>query len=108
MIIGLTLVSIGTSLPELATNVYAAMVDQGSVAIGNVVGSNILNLLLIVGISALIRPLVFSSEMLKFDVPVMIGFTLFLWLMFIFRTHLRRAFGGILLLLYVVYLACVI
>ena len=52
LIIGITLVSIGTSLPELATNVYAVLIDQGAVAVGNVVGSNITNVLLVAGIAA--------------------------------------------------------
>jgi cation:H+ antiporter len=73
LIIGLTVVAFGTSSPELAVSVQAAMSDQADIAVGNVVGSNIFNVLFILGLSALIVPLAVSSQLIRFDVPLMIG-----------------------------------
>lgn len=72
LIIGLTVVAFGTSAPELAVSVKAALDGQAGIAVGNVVGSNIFNVLFILGISALIIPLVVSKQLIKFDVPLMI------------------------------------
>ena len=76
LVIGLTVVAFGTSAPELAVSVQAALAGSADLAIGNVVGSNIFNVLFILGISALIVPLVVSSQLIRWDVPVMIGVSL--------------------------------
>jgi cation:H+ antiporter len=76
LVIGLTVVAYGTSAPELAVSVMAGLDGDGSIAIGNVVGSNIANVLLILGISAIIGPLVVSAQLVRFDVPLMIGVSL--------------------------------
>lgn len=73
LVIGLTVVAFGTSAPELAVSVKAALANQAGIAVGNVVGSNIFNVLFILGISALIIPLVVSKQLIKFDVPIMIA-----------------------------------
>lgn len=73
LVIGLTVVAFGTSAPELAVSVKAALGNQAGIAVGNVVGSNIFNVLFILGISALIIPLVVSKQLIKFDVPFMIA-----------------------------------
>ena len=73
LVIGLTVVAFGSSAPELAINVQSAYDGSPGLAVGNVVGSNIANILLILGISAAITPLVVSSQLLKLDVPLMIG-----------------------------------
>jgi len=73
VIIGLTVVAFGTSAPELAVSLEAAFDGQGSLAVGNVVGSNILNVLLVLGASALVAPLVVASQLVRLDVPLMIG-----------------------------------
>lgn len=73
LVIGLTVVAFGTSAPELAVSVKASLAGQVDIALGNVVGSNILNVLLILGLSALIVPLSVARQLLRFDVPVMIG-----------------------------------
>jgi len=78
-VVGLTLVAIGTSLPELATSIIAAMRKHSDIALGNVLGSNIYNILGIAGITALISPIPVSDEMLKVDIPVMIGVSLVLF-----------------------------
>jgi len=78
-VVGLTLVAIGTSLPELATSIIAAMRKHSDIALGNVLGSNIYNILGIAGITAVISPIPVSDEMLTVDIPVMIGVSLVLF-----------------------------
>ena len=73
LIIGLTIVAFGTSAPELATSIISAINGDASIAIGNIVGSNIMNILLILGISAIICPLVVHKDTLRMDFPVLIG-----------------------------------
>jgi cation:H+ antiporter len=73
LVIGLTVVAFGTSSPELAVSIQAAFRGSADVAVGNVVGSNIFNILLILGISAIIIPLIVHSQLLKLDVPLMVG-----------------------------------
>ncbi|CDZ94355.1 calcium/sodium antiporter [Pseudomonas saudiphocaensis] len=76
LIIGLTVVAFGTSAPETAVSVQAAVNGSGDIAIGNVVGSNIANVLLILGLTALVTPLVVSRQLIRLDVPIMIGASL--------------------------------
>ncbi len=73
LIIGLTVVSFGTSSPELAVSTQSALAGQADIALGNVVGSNIFNVLFILGISALIVPLTVAQQLVRLDVPLMIG-----------------------------------
>ncbi|HPC81996.1 MAG TPA: calcium/sodium antiporter [Thermoanaerobaculaceae bacterium] len=73
LVIGLTVVAFGTSAPELAVSVGAGLGGQGDIALGNVVGSNILNVLLILGVSALIVPLAVARQLVRLDMPLMIG-----------------------------------
>jgi cation:H+ antiporter len=76
LIIGLTVVAFGTSAPETAVSVQAALDGKGDLAIGNVVGSNIANVLFILGLTALIAPLIVSRQIIRLDVPIMIGASL--------------------------------
>ncbi len=78
LVIGLTVVAFGTSAPELAVGIQAALAGQGDLVVGNVVGSNICNVLLILGLSAVITPLVVSWRLIRFDVPLMIAASLLL------------------------------
>lgn len=80
LVVGLTVVAFGTSSPELAVSVMSAFKGGADLALGNVVGSNILNILLILGLSAVIVPLVVAQQLVRFDVPVMIGVSLLLFL----------------------------
>jgi cation:H+ antiporter len=73
LVIGLTVVAYGTSAPELAVSVKSAWAGQPDLALGNVVGSNIFNVLLILGASAVITPLAVSSQLVRLDVPIMVG-----------------------------------
>lgn len=77
-VIGLTIVAVGTSLPELAASLVAAIRRQSDIAIGNVIGSNIFNILAILGITAMIEPVSISPEMTRMDIPVMIGLSILL------------------------------
>lgn len=79
LVIGLTVVAFGTSSPELAVSVQAAWKDQADIAVGNVVGSNIFNVLFILGASALVAPLTVASRLVRWDVPLMIGASLLMW-----------------------------
>lgn len=79
LVIGLTVVAFGTSAPELAVSIKAGLAGQGDIALGNVVGSNVFNVLFILGISALIIPLVTTQQLIRLDVPVMIGVSLLTW-----------------------------
>ncbi|MFP6849891.1 MAG: calcium/sodium antiporter [Pseudomonas sp.] len=76
LIIGLTVVAFGTSAPETAVSVQAAFNGSGDLAIGNVIGSNIANVLLILGMTALFAPLIVSRQLIRLDVPIMIGASL--------------------------------
>ncbi|HEV2131516.1 MAG TPA: calcium/sodium antiporter [Longimicrobiaceae bacterium] len=81
LVIGLTVVAFGTSSPELAVSVLASGSGQADLALGNVVGSNIFNVLFILGISALITPLVVAAQLVRWDVPLMIGVSVLLLLL---------------------------
>jgi cation:H+ antiporter len=78
LVVGLTVVAFGTSAPELAVSVGAVLDGRTDIAVGNVVGSNILNVLLILGVSALIVPLLVHTQVIRQEVPIMIGVTLLL------------------------------
>ena len=79
LVIGLTIVALGTSMPELAATVMSAIKGEHDIALGNVIGSNIFNLLVVLGLPGLIKPSVIDTEVLTRDYPVMIGLTLALF-----------------------------
>ena len=81
LVVGLTVVAVGTSAPEMAVSVQSAWSGQVDIALGNVVGSNIFNVLFILGASALIVPLLVHQQIVRQEVPVMIGASLLLWAM---------------------------
>ncbi|MGV6850321.1 MAG: calcium/sodium antiporter [Marinibacterium sp.] len=107
-VIGLTLVAVGTSLPELATTVMAAIRRQADVALGNVLGSNMFNLLAIIGIASLVGPVPVDPELIRFDVWVMLGTSLLLIPFVFLGQNITRIWGIILTLLYVVYVASIL
>lgn len=102
LVVGLTVVAFGTSAPELAVSVNAALAGQADVALGNVIGSNTFNVLFILGSSALITPLIVSSQLIRLDVPVMIGVS-FLVAVLAWDEKISRVDGGLLLLGSVIY-----
>lgn len=104
-VIGLTLVAVGTSLPELSISVIAAFRRHADVAIGNILGSNIFNLLGILGVSALLQPLPVHERILQFDQWVMLGTSLILLFFLYTGSRLSRLEGGVLMFGYGVYLS---
>lgn len=81
LVVGLTVVAFGTSAPELAVSVQSAFSGHADLAVGNVVGSNIFNVLLILGVAAIITPLVVARQLVRVDVPLLIGVSVAVWLM---------------------------
>ncbi|EAQ04834.1 sodium/calcium exchanger [Pseudooceanicola batsensis HTCC2597] len=104
-VIGLTIVAIGTSMPELVTSVIAIRKKQGDVALGNVLGSNIFNILGILGVTALVHPLAMPPEILAFDIWVMCGASLLLVLFAWTGWRIGRREGGVMLAAYIAYIA---
>ena len=104
-VIGLTLVAVGTSLPELTTAFMAARRGHSDVCLGNVIGSNIFNLLGIAGAAAIAAPLPFSSSIVTFDITILIIVTVVLMGFMATGGRVRRWEGAILLLLYTVYVS---
>jgi len=108
LVIGLTVVAVGTSLPELATSVAAARKGEHDIAIGNLVGSNMFNILAVLGIAGVIRPGAFDTIVLTRDFPLMIGLALALYIMAKGPRHaghgsIRRWEGGMLVAVFVIY-----
>lgn len=111
MVIGLTIVSFGTSLPELVINIYSSVQGSGEIAIGNVFGSNIANILLILGISSMVYPLKINKTTIISEIPFSVVAALlvgFLANTFLFETgtqlNLSRLDGGILIFFFVLFL----
>jgi len=102
LIVGLTVVALGTSVPEALVSVQAAIGHQGGIALGNVIGSNILNIALILGLSAFFNPLKVDSHLVKADVPLLAGAT-FMLVVLLEDFHISRMEGAFLLLCIVFY-----
>ena len=102
LVVGLTIVAFGTSAPEVAVSVGAVLDGKTDIAIGNVVGSNIFNVLFILGVSALIAPLVVNIQLIRQEVPIMLGASLLL-LAFTLDGNLAFLEGGLLMALLVAY-----
>jgi cation:H+ antiporter len=95
LVAGLTVVAFGTSSPELVVSINAALSGHGNIAIGNVIGSNLFNICMILGIAAIVSPLRIKMKLLKIDIPVLIFTTIgFMWLFY--DRHISRVEGGIL------------
>jgi cation:H+ antiporter len=107
-VIGLTLVAVGTSLPELATTVMAALRRQADVALGNVIGSNLFNLLGIIGVATLVGPIPVDPQFLQFDFWVMLASALLLLPFVYFGRDITRLWGVILTALYAAYVVAVL
>lgn len=103
LVIGLTIVAVGTSLPEFATSLIASFRGQADISVGNIVGSNIFNILFILGVAGMIAPMNMESKMFKVDIPMMVAMALLLPLLSWRKRQLGRASGAALLGLYVAY-----
>lgn len=110
MVIGLTIIATGTSLPEVVTSVVASVRGQRDIAVGNVVGSNIFNLAMVLGISALVAPggVPVADETLWFDFPIMLAVTIVALPIFFTGGEISRWEGGLLLFYYVVYTTLIV
>lgn len=107
LVVGLTVVAFGTSAPELAIGVDAALRGAPAIAVGNVVGSNIANVLLILGLSALVAPLLVARQLIRLDVPLMLALSV-LTLLLALDGRIGRVEGGALVLMAVAYTAFVV
>ena len=103
LVVGLTVVAFGTSSPELFVSLRAALEGQGAISVGNVVGSNICNIGLILGLCALIAPIATTSQIIRVDIPIMLGVTA-LSLFFLADGRLGRPEGALLFSLLVAYI----
>ncbi len=104
IIIGLTIVSIGTSMPELFVSITSALEGHSDMSIGNIIGSNLSNLLLILGLSAIIKPVVFQKETRLYEIPMCLFFTITLMIFCNTNDGISRIEGIVLLLLFCVFL----
>ena len=106
LIIGLTIVAIGTSLPELAASIASALKNKTDMALGTVIGSNFFNFLGVIGIAAMISPFTIEADVFTRDLPWTLGLTILLWLLARYGSQgtLNRSHGILLILLYVGYL----
>lgn len=102
-LVGLTIVSIGTSLPELVTSVVAARKHEVDMALGNAIGSNIFNILMVLGIAGAISPIAFLTENI-IDIVVLLVFSLIVWVFAWTKKKLNRGEGAVMLLLYAAYM----
>ncbi|MDX1779903.1 MAG: calcium/sodium antiporter [Thalassovita sp.] len=107
-VIGLTMVAVGTSLPELATTVMAALRRQSDVALGNVIGSNMFNLLAIIGLASLVSPIPVDPAFLRFDLWIMLGASLLLIPFVFLKADINRVWGIVLSALYAGYIVAVL
>jgi cation:H+ antiporter len=105
-VISITMVALGTSLPELATSLIAAFKKETEISIGNIIGSNIMNIISVLGITALIKPIHTVAEVVKIDIPWMIGsaILLLLFMLPIKKGRISRLEGSIMLLGYASYI----
>ena len=105
IIIGLTIVSIGTSMPELFVSITSAIDGYSDMALGNVIGSNLCNLLLILGLSSLIKPVDFQEETRKYEIPMCLLFTIILMIFSNTSGGISRIEAVILLVLFGLFIA---
>lgn len=104
LFIGLTIIAFGTSVPELATSVISALRGESEFSIGNVVGSNIYNVLAVIGLVALIVSIRVSPSTIGFEFPMMLGFTFGALGLKWYNDHISRVEGGVLLTGYLAFL----
>ena len=104
-VIAISIIAFGTSLPELATAIVAAFRKEQEILVGTVIGSNIFNPLLIIPCATFVKPIIFSSKMLLIDFPLMVAFTILLWILMVLgHNRLSRIDGAILLFAYFSYI----
>ncbi len=105
LVIGVTVVALGTSLPELAASTVSAWKGEADLSVGNVIGSNIFNIFFVLGFCSMVRPITIESGVLSYELPLMLFFSLALWPLVQRRLRLGRTEGGLLLLAYLSFVA---
>ncbi len=103
LVVGLSIVAFGTSLPELATSMVAAARKESDISVGNVVGSNIFNILFVIGLTALVSPIPVEASVISTQTPAMLAFSVVLLPFMIFKRDINRLEGFILLAAYIAY-----
>jgi cation:H+ antiporter len=105
-VISITMVAVGTSIPELATSVIAALKKETDISVGNIIGSNIMNILLVLGVTGIIRPVRVEQAIARFDIPWMLGTSLWLLLVMLpaVRSRIARWEGILMILIYLLYI----
>ncbi len=103
VIVGLTIVSLATSAPELLVSLIAAIKESGGISIGNIIGSNVINVALVLGISAMIRPITIKKQIVKIEIPYMILISIIFWILCM-DNRIGRTDGIILIMLLVLFL----
>ena len=103
-VIGLTVVAIGTSLPELAISVLASLRGHAALAVGNIVGSNIYNILLILGVTGLVHPIAIAPDFLNMDIWVLLGVSGVTVFLLSYQQGISRIFGGLFIVGYIIYI----
>ena len=104
-VIGLTVVAIGTSLPELAISILAALRGHAALAVGNIVGSNIYNILLILGVTGLVHPIAIAPDFLLIDIWMLLGVSGLTVFLLSCQQGISRVFGGLFLVTYIIYIS---
>lgn len=107
-IIGVTVVALGTSAPELVASCVAAFKKQSDISVGNLIGSNIFNVFAVIGITSMVKPIEVSDQVLSFDMYWMLGIAVLLFFVLWFGKRIGRMKGAILLLSYIAYVAVII
>ncbi len=105
LIIGMTVVALGTSLPEFAASTVSALKGEADLSVGNVLGSNIFNLFFVLGFCSLMRPIKIDTSVIGYELPLMMLFSLALWPLIQRRLRLGRTEGGLLLLAYLIFIS---
>lgn len=105
-VISVSMVAVGTSVPELATSVIAALKKETDISVGNIIGSNIMNIILVLGVTGIIDPVRVDPEIGRFDIPWMLGTSLLLLLVMLpsIRSRISRREGIVMILLYLLYI----
>jgi cation:H+ antiporter len=105
-VISITMVAVGTSIPEVATSVIAALKKETEISVGNIIGSNIMNILSVLGLTSLIRPVGVSAEMIRFDIPWMLGVAVLMLMLMLpaARSRITRWEGSFMIFIYLLYI----
>jgi cation:H+ antiporter len=105
-VVSITMVAVGTSIPEVATSVIAALKKETDISVGNIIGSNIMNILSVLGFTSLVSPISVSEEIAGFDIPWMLGISLLFFLLMLpaSRSRITRWEGSFMIVIYLLYI----